>query len=386
MFSQRINRMSESLTMAITQKARELKESGREVYGFSAGEPDFDTPIKIKESAKDALDSGFTKYTAVGGIPELLTAIKDKLKRENGLTYENNQIVVSNGAKQSLFNLFAVLLDHGDEVVIPTPTWVSYPDMIGFFGGKSVFVETTEENGFKLTGDDLEKAITDKTKILILNSPSNPTGAVYSKEEYEDLARVLKDKDILVFSDEMYEKLVYGVDFISFAAIDGMYEKTITINGLSKSVAMTGWRMGYFAAPDAAIAKAVNKLQSQSTSNINSITQKASIVALDGTIDDEVAAMNVKFTARRDLAVKLLSEIDGLTVVKPDGAFYVYANCKAVEADSMKFCLDLLEKKGVATVPGVGFGMDGYFRMSFATSEEIITKGISLIKEFVEGK
>lgn len=387
MFSDRINRLGESLTMAITQKAREVKASGRDLHGFSVGEPDFDTPQKIKDAAKRALDEGFTKYTPVVGIPELLTAIKDKLKRENGLDYETDGIVVSNGAKQSLFNLFAVLLNHGDEVIIPNPAWVSYPDMVNFFGGKPVFVETTEEEKFKLTAKKLKAAITGKTKILMLNSPSNPTGAVYTKEEYAALGEVLKGTDILVFSDEMYEKLVYGVEFVSIAAIsEDLYKRTITINGVSKAVAMTGWRMGYFATPDKAIAKAVGKLQGQSTSNINSITQKASIVALDGSVDEEVESMRKIFEQRRDLAVKLINDIEGLSVVKPEGSFYLFVNCSSVEKDSMKFCLDLLDKKAVATVPGVGFGAEGFFRLSFANSEESLIKGIGLISDFVQGK
>lgn len=377
--------MEESLTMAITQKARELKAQGKEVFSFSAGEPDFDTPNVIKQAAKKAIDDGFTKYTPIVGIQELLSAIKTKLKTDNNLDYTEKSIVVSNGAKQSLFNLFAVLLNAGDEVIIPTPAWVSYPDMVSFFGGKNVFVTTKKEDGFKLKGDDLKKAITSKTKILVLNSPSNPTGAVYSKEEYEDLARVLKDTNVIVFSDEMYEKLIFDKKFVSFASINGMYDKTITINGLSKSVAMTGWRMGYFAAFDEKIAKAVGKLQGQSTSNINSITQKASITALQEAAAD-VEKMRQVFQTRRDLAVDLLSQINGIEPLKPDGAFYVFASCEKIEKNSMKFCLDLLEQKGVATVPGVGFGQDGYFRLSFATSEANIQKGIGLIKEFVLGK
>ncbi|MCV6608810.1 MAG: pyridoxal phosphate-dependent aminotransferase [Campylobacterales bacterium] len=388
MFSDRINRLGESLTMAITQKAREVKASGREVYGFSVGEPDFDTPVKIKEAAKKALDDGFTKYTPVVGIPDLLSTIKDKLKKENGLDYETNQIVVSNGAKQSLFNLLAVLLNHGDEVIIPNPAWVSYPDMVNFFGGKPVFVETTEEEKFKLTAEKLKAAITDKTKILMLNSPSNPTGSVYTEEEYAALGKVLEGTDIIVFSDEMYEKLIYGgKKFVSIAGVsEDLYKRTITINGVSKGMAMTGWRMGYFATADASIAKAVGKLQGQSTSNINSITQVACITALDGSVDKEIEEMRIAFEKRRDLTVKLINDIDGLSVIEPDGAFYLFVNCSEVEKDSMKFCLDLLDKKAVATVPGVGFGSDGFFRMSFAMDEDTLRRGIGLIEEFVQGK
>lgn len=386
MLSQRINRMSESLTMAVTQMARNLKAQGRDVLSFSAGEPDFDTPKAIKDAAIQALNEGFTKYTAVGGIPELLQAIANKLERDNGLTYKPSDIVVSNGAKQSLFNLLAVLLDAGDEVIIPMPGWVSYPEMVVYHGGKPVEVATKEENGFKMTGEELKKAITSKTKILILNSPSNPTGAVYSKEEYEELAEVLKGTDIIVFSDEMYEKLVYsGTEFVALASLsDDMYQRTVTINGLSKSTAMTGWRMGYLATPKSEIVKAVNKLQGQSTSNINSITQRASIPALDGSVDEEIERMRAEFEKRRDLAVEMINAIDGLSVLSPGGAFYLYVNCKAVEPDSMKFSMGLLEEEGVATVPGAGFGMDGYFRMSFATDTASIQEGIKRIETYVK--
>lgn len=383
MFSERIQRLGESLTMAMTQKGREVKASGKKVYNFSVGEPDFDTPNVIKEAAKKAIDDGFTKYTPVGGIPDLISAIKAKLERENNLFYSEQSIVVSNGAKQSLFNLLAVLLNHGDEVIIPTPAWVSYPDMVSFFGGTNIFVPTKAQNNFKMTAQELQDAITSKSKILILNSPSNPTGAVYSKEEYEALAGVLKNTNIIVFTDEMYEKLIYDVPFTPFASIDGMFEKSITINGLSKSVAMTGWRMGYFASFDEKIAKAVTKLQGQSTSNINSITQKASIVALNET-QNEVNAMRDIFKSRRDLAMDLLGKIDGIKAIKPDGAFYIFASCEEIEPDSMKFCLDLLEQKGVSTVPGLGFKKDGYFRLSFALGEDEIKEGIALIGDFAQ--
>lgn len=377
--------MQESLTLAMTQKARELSSSGKRVYSFSAGEPDFDTPQVIKQAAIDAMNAGFTKYTAVGGIPDLTQAIADKLLRENALSYEKENIVVSNGAKHSLFNLFAVLLDAGDEVIIPTPTWVSYPEMAGFFGGKCVFVETKKENKFKLTAQELKAAITPRSKILMLNSPSNPTGAVYTKEEYEDLASVLADTNIIVFSDEIYEKLVYDVPFVSFASIKGMFERTVTINGFSKAVSMTGWRVGYFAAPNAQIAKAAVKLQGQSTSNINSIAQKAAIAALSSANAD-VENMRKIFWARRDLAFEMFSSIKEFDVIKPDGAFYIYVSCEKIEKNSMSFCMDLLEKKGVATVPGLGFAKDGYFRFSYATDENTIKTGISLIKDYISGK
>ena len=388
MFSRRIERLSESLTMAITALAKELKAQGKDVLSFSAGEPDFDTPEAIKKAAIEAIESGFTKYTAVDGIPELKEAIVGKLKRDNGLEYSPDQVIVSNGAKQSLFNLTQVLIDEGDEVIIPSPYWVTYPELVKYAGGRPVIVPTDESTGFKITPAQLRNAITDKTKLLILTTPSNPTGAVYSKAELEALAQVLEGTKVLVASDEMYEKLVYGdVRFTSAANIsEDMFKRTITINGLSKSAAMTGWRFGYLAAADKELVKAMKKLQSQSTSNINSITQKAAIPGLDGTIDADIEMMRKQFQKRRDRAVELLNAIDGISVLKPDGAFYLFVNHSAVMRDSMQFAKELLEQKGVAVVPGVGFGAEGYFRFSFATDLESIEEGIRRIEEFVNAK
>ncbi|WP_281951031.1 pyridoxal phosphate-dependent aminotransferase [Nitrosophilus kaiyonis] len=385
MFSKRIESLSESLTMAITSLARELKAQGKDILSFSAGEPDFDTPKAIKEAAKKAIDEGFTKYTAVEGIPELLDAISDKLKRENNLEYSRKQIIVSNGAKQSLFNLFQTLIDEDDEVIIPAPYWVTYPELVKYSGGKPVFIETSEENGFKITPNQLKNAITSKTKLLILTTPSNPTGAVYSKNELESLAEVLKGTNIYVASDEMYEKLTYDGEFTSTASInEDMYNRTITINGLSKSAAMTGWRFGYLASANEEMIKAMKKLQSQSTSNICSITQKAAIPGLDGTIDKDIEYMKNEFKKRRDEAVELFNKIDGLNVIKPDGAFYLFVNHSKIEKDSMKFAKELLEKAGVAIVPGIGFGKEGYFRFSFATDLNTIKEGIIRIENFIK--
>jgi len=385
MFSKRIESLSESMTMAITSLARELKESGKDILSFSAGEPDFDTPKAIKEAAIKAINDGFTKYTAVEGIPELLDAIRNKLKRDNNLEYTRKQIIVSNGAKQSLFNLFQTLIDEGDEVIIPAPYWVTYPELVKYSKGVPVFVQTSEESGFKITPDQLKNAITTKTKMLILTTPSNPTGAVYSKEELEAIAEVLKGTEIYVASDEMYEKLTFNGKFTSAAAIsEDMYNRTITINGLSKSAAMTGWRFGYLAAADEAMVKAMKKLQSQSTSNICSITQKAAIKGLDGSIEKDIAYMREEFRKRRDEAVELFNSIDGLSVLKPDGAFYLFVNHEKIEKDSMKFAKELLEREGVAVVPGIGFGKDGYFRFSFATDIDTIREGINRIKRFIQ--
>ena len=386
MLSHRIQTLSESLTIAITSLARELKASGKDVLSFSAGEPDFDTPQAIKEAAIKAINEGFTKYTAVEGIPELREAIANKLLRDNNLKYDPADIIVSNGAKQSLFNLTQVLIDEGDEVIIPSPYWVTYPELVKYAGGKPVIVETDESSGFKITPQQLQNAITPKTKMLILTTPSNPTGAVYTKEELEGLAKVLEGTKIFVASDEMYEKLVYGdVVFTSAASISNdMYERTITINGLSKSAAMTGWRFGYLATPNKDLIKAMKKLQSQSTSNINSITQKAAIPGLDGTIEDDIEMMRREFEKRRNRAVAMLNAIDGISVLAPDGAFYLFVNHSQVEKDSMTFAKKLLEQKGVAVVPGIGFGSEGYFRFSFATDMATIEEGIERIAAFVQ--
>ena len=383
--SKRINKLSPSLTIAISQKARELQAQGKDVLAFSAGEPDFDTPNKIKEAAIKAINEGFTKYTAVQGIPEVLEAIQTKLKKENNLDYNTDEIVVSNGAKQSLFNIFASILDEGDEVIIPAPYWVTYPELVKYHDGVPVSIETFEDTGFKITPEMLKKAITPKTKALILTTPSNPTGAVYSKTELEALAEVLKGTDILVITDEMYEKLVYGETFYATASIsEDMLKRTITVNGLSKSVAMTGWRFGYCASKIEELNKAMVKLQSQATSNINSITQKAAIPALLGEVDADVEMMRKEFQKRRDFVYEEFNKMKGLSAAKPTGAFYIFVNHKNIENDSMKFALELLDKEGVAVVPGIGFGSEGYFRFSFATSMENLEKGIKRIKRFVE--
>jgi len=384
MFSKRIEKLSPSLTIAISQKARELKAQGKDVLAFSAGEPDFDTPKVIKDEAIKAINEGFTKYTSVAGIPELLEAIKYKLKNDNNLEYETDEIIVSNGAKQSLFNIFACLIDEGDEVIIPAPYWVTYPELVKYHFGTPVSVLTDESTGFKLTPEMLKKAITPKTKMLILTSPSNPTGAIYSKEELEALADVLKETNIWVVSDEMYEKLIYDGEFTATASInEDMLNRTITVNGLSKSHAMTGWRFGYCASKNKDLVKNMIKLQSQSTSNINSITQKAAIPALLGKADADVEMMRKEFQKRRDYVYEAFNAIDGLSAAKPEGAFYIFVNHKEIMQDSMKFALTLLEEEGVAVVPGVGFGSEGYFRFSFATDLDTIKEGIKRIEKFV---
>ena len=385
MFSERIKALSPSITIAISTLARELKAEGRDVLSFSAGEPDFDTPNLIKEAAINAIKQGATKYTAVAGIPELLKAISNKLERDNNLKYDTNQILVSNGAKQSLFNITQALLDKGDEVIIPAPYWVTYPELVKYAGAEPVIVDTDERNGFKMTAAELEDAITPNTKMVILTSPSNPTGSVYTKEELERLAKVLEGTDIWVVSDEMYEKLIFGdTKFVSAAAIsDDMFQRTITVNGLSKSVAMTGWRMGYLASSNSELVKKMISLQSQSTSNINTITQYASIPALNGEVDEEIEKMRQAFESRANEAVKLFNQIDGISVTRPNGAFYLFVNIRDITNDSMSFCEALLENYGVAVVPGIGFGKDGYFRFSFATDMVTIKEGIRRIEKFV---
>lgn len=387
-YSKRILSLSESATIAVATLARQLQAEGKDVLSFSAGEPDFDTPQVIKDEAIRALNCGFTKYTSVAGIPELLQAIATKLKRDNGLDYDAKEIIVSNGAKQSLFNVFQAIIDDGDEVLIPTPYWVTYPELVTYSGGKPVFVPTNEEYNFKARGIDFERLITPKTKAIVLTSPSNPTGMVYSKAELEDIAQVALKHNLWVISDEMYEKLIYEGEFVSIGAInDSILQKTITINGLSKAVAMTGWRMGYAACKDKTLVKLMDNLQSQCTSNINSITQKASIIALNGSADVDIEHMREAFKERRDIACNLIDEIAGISIVKPHGAFYLFINIQKVrgfDGDSMKFCKALLEKTGVALVPGSAFGMDGFVRMSFACDLEQIKEGFIRIAKFVK--
>ncbi len=385
--SDRMQTLSPSLTIAISTLARELKAQGKDVLSFSAGEPDFGTPQRIKDAAIKAINEGFTQYTAVPGIPELLEAVATKLKRDNALSYAPSDIIVSNGAKHSLFNLFQAVINPGDEVIIPAPYWVTYPELVKYASGTPVIIETDDISQFKITAEQLKAAITPKTKMLVLTSPSNPTGSVYSKSELEALAEVLEGTDILVASDEMYEKLVYGVDFTAAASISNdMYQRTVTINGLSKSVAMTGWRFGYLATPNKDLIAAMNKLQSQSTSNINSITQKAAIPALLGEVDEKIEQMREAFEKRAQEAVRLFNEIDGLSVIEPQGAFYLFVNIKDVSNDSIAFCKELLQETGVAVVPGIGFGSEGYFRFSFATDITTIREGIRRIEKFVKNK
>ena len=384
--AKRMEKLSPSVTMAITALGRELKAQGRDILSFSAGEPDFDTPDVIKQAAIKAIENGHTKYTAVEGTTETKQAIIKKLKTDHGLDYELNDIVVSNGAKHSLFNLCQLLIEQGDEVIIPAPYWVTYPEQVQFSDGVPVFIETEDETAFKITAEQLKAAITPRTKALILNTPSNPTGAVYSKEELEAIGEVLKGTDILVWSDEMYEKIMYdGKPFTAAASVsEDMYQRTITINGISKAVAMTGWRYGYIATPKKEITKAMIKLQGQVTSNVNSVTLQAAVTALDGSADADIEKMRVQFEKRRDVAIEKFNAIPGISCVTPQGAFYLFVNIQEVTTDSMTFCSELLEKEGVAVVPGLAFGTEGHFRFSFATDLASIEQGIARIAKFVQ--
>jgi aspartate aminotransferase len=387
MLSDRIQTLSPSLTIAITMLAQDLKASGKDILSFSAGEPDFGTPRLIKDEAIKAINDGFTQYTAVPGIIEVREAVALKLKRDNNLDYSAADIIVSNGAKHSLFNLFQAIVNEGDEVIIPAPYWVTYPELVKYASGIPVIIPTDDIAGFKITPDQLKAAITEKTKAIILTTPSNPTGSIYSKDELLALAEVLKGTDILVAADEMYEKLVYDAEFVATASVsEDMYNRTVTINGLSKSVAMTGWRFGYLASGNKELISVMNKLQSQSTSNINSITQKAAIIALNGDVDEDIEMMRKAFAARAEEATELMNEIDGLSVAKPQGAFYLFVNFKDITDDSIEFCKELLQEVGVAVVPGVGFGSEGYFRFSFATDITTIREGIRRIAKFVKQK
>ncbi|HEX7539331.1 MAG TPA: pyridoxal phosphate-dependent aminotransferase [Syntrophales bacterium] len=377
-----------SPTLAVTMKAKALQKEGRDIIGFGAGEPDFDTPDNIKAAAIRAIQEGFTKYTPVGGIDELKDAVIEKLRKDNSLVYKRSQIVVSTGAKHALFNMAQVLFGQGDEVIIPAPYWVSYPDIVLLADATPVFVDGGESEGFKLTPAKLKKAITARTKALIINSPSNPTGAAYSFDELKDLAEVLKGTEILVISDDIYEKVIYDdFRFSNIANVsEEMKEKTIVVNGLSKSHAMTGWRMGYAAGPDNVIA-AMTEIQSQSTSNPTSFVQKASIEALLGD-QSFIPKMVAEFKKRRDVIVGALNDIPGITCAMPPGSFYVFPRVSALYgkkyqgkpiATSNDFTEFLLEAANVAVVPGAAFGNDDYIRLSYATSMKLIVEGVKRI-------
>jgi aspartate aminotransferase len=388
--SNSLKRIKPSPTIAVTQKARELRAAGKDVIGLGAGEPDFDTPDNVKRAAIKAIKDGDTKYTAVDGTPALKKAIINKFKRENNLTYTADQITVGTGGKQVLYNAFMATLNKGDEVIIPAPFWVSYPDMVLLAGGKPKIVKCSEADGFKLTSKSLKKAITKNTKWLILNSPSNPTGAGYTKKEINDLAKVLiKHKIVHILSDDIYEHISYdNFKFYTIAQVSKLKDRTLTMNGVSKSYAMTGWRIGYAAGPKD-IIKAIEKIQSQSTSNPSSISQAAAVEALNGN-QSFIKKRSKAFKERRNFVVKSLNAINGISCLTPNGAFYVFPSCKGLlnKKTGLKtdtdFVQKLLEKSNVAVVQGSAFGLEGYFRISYATSMQNLKKAMERIRSFCE--
>jgi aspartate aminotransferase len=390
--SNSLKRIKPSPTIAVTQKARELKAAGKDIIGLGAGEPDFDTPDNIKHAAIEAINRGDTKYTAVDGTPALKQAIVNKFKRENNLKYSTDEITVGTGGKQVIYNTFMATLNQGDEVIIPAPFWVSYPDMVLLAGGKPKIIKCDEKDNFKLTPKKLEKAITKKTKWLILNSPSNPTGAGYTKGEIENLSKVLiKNKKVHILSDDIYEHITYdNFNFFTIAQISKLKDRTLTMNGVSKSYAMTGWRIGYAAGPKE-IIKAIRKIQSQSTSNPSSVGQAAAVEALNGT-QNFIQERSDAFKERRNFVVKALNKINGIKCLNPNGAFYVFPSCKDLlgkkdeKGNKLKtdtdFVQSLLENSGVAVVQGSAFGLEGFFRISYATSMENLKKALEKISTF----
>ena len=380
--AQRATTLTPSLTLAIDAKAKKLKAEGVDVCGFGAGEPDFDTPQPIKDAAIQALSDGFTKYTPSSGIPELRSAIAEKLKADNGLTYKPSQVIVNCGAKHSCCNAILATCNPGDEVIIPAPYWLSYPEMVKLADAAPVIVPTSEATGFKITPDQFREAMTPATKLIILNSPGNPTGSVYSREELQALAEVALEEDILMLSDEIYEKITYdNTPFTSLASLGKeIYDLTITVNGFSKAYAMTGWRLGYVAAPEP-IAAAIDSIQSHSTSNPTSFAQKGAVAALKGD-QSFVGEMVQAFAERRAYMHDRLTKIPGITCVKPMGAFYMLPNIASFGLGSTNFCDKLLEQQKVACVPGIAFGSDAHMRLSYASSMENITKGLDRIEAF----
>lgn len=389
--SRRAKEITPSATLAITAKAKAMKSEGIDVVGLGAGEPDFNTPEHIIQAATDAAQAGHTKYTPTGGLLELKEAIVEKLRRENGLTYDAKQIIVTSGAKHALYNLFQAVINPGDEVIVPAPYWVSYIEQVKLAGGHPVVIGADETNGFKVTAEQLERAITPKTKLFLLNSPSNPTGAVYTREELAALGEVCLARDVDIVSDEIYERLVYdGVEHVSIASLsEELYAHTYVINGVSKTFSMTGWRIGY-AAGDANVIRAMTDIQSHSTSNPTSVSQFAAYAAITGT-QAPVETMKRAFVERRDYLVRALNALDGIDALKPQGAFYVFANIsRALQLAGGKFnnaddwCGALLEEEHVALVPGTAFGAPNYVRLSYATSMEQLEKAVRRIERFLK--
>ncbi len=380
--SSRANSLTPSLTLSIDSKAKAMKAEGIDVCGFAAGEPDFDTPDHIKAAAIEALTKGFTKYTPSSGLPELRQAVAEKFAADNHIEYKPSQVIVSTGAKQSCFNAILATCEPGDEILIPSPYWLSYPEMARIAGADPIFIQTREQNGWKMTAEEFENAMTPRTKMVILNSPGNPTGSVYTREELEKIVEVAAEEDILILSDEIYEKLVYDdTTHVSVASLsDEAYKLTITVNGFSKAYAMTGWRLGYLGAPEP-IAKAIDSIQSHSTSNPCSFAQYGGLAALRGD-QQPVADMRDEFEVRRDYMFDRLAGISQITAVKPLGAFYILANISRLSLTSQNFADRLLSKANVAVVPGAAFGDDRTIRLSYATSLDILKKGMDRFEDF----
>ena len=391
--AERVKVIKASATIAINEKAIKMRAQGIDVISFAVGEPDFDTPENIKKAAVDAIESGFTKYTAVAGIAELKVAIAEKFHNDNGLTYKPSQISVSCGAKHALYNLAQALWDKGDEIIIPAPYWVSYTDQVILTGATPVILDTSKFENFAISRDDLKALITPRTRAIIINSPSNPTGKVYSRSELEIIAQLAVENDLLIISDEIYEKLLYDdTEFVSIGSLGNeILQRTITVNGVSKAYAMTGWRIGYAAGPEK-IIQAVNKIQGQATSSTNSIAQKASIAALSGP-QTQIENMRREYQKRRDYVVNELNAIEGINCSMPSGAFYAFPNVSKlygskygdrVITDSVGFCAYILDETQVALVPGLAFGADDFVRISYATSMEKIKTGMGRIKLALE--
>lgn len=382
----RVSQVTPSITLAIAAKAKAMKAEGIDVCSFSAGEPDFDTPAHIKAAAAKALEEGKTKYGPAAGEPKLREAIANKLKSDNGLDYKAENVIVTNGGKHSLYNLIVALIDPGDEVIIPAPYWLSYPEMVTLAGGKSVIVNTDASTGYKITPEQLKKAITPKTKLFVLNSPSNPTGMVYTKEEIQALAKVVVDADILVVSDEIYEKILYdGTEHISIGSLGAdIFARTLISNGFAKGYSMTGWRLGYLAGP-LEIIKAASTIQGHSTSNVCTFAQYGAIAALESS-QDCVEEMRQAFAKRRQVMYDRLNAIPGLSCPKPDGAFYLFPDISKTGLKSLEFCNALLEELQVAVIPGVAFGADNNIRLSYATDMATIEKGMDRLEKFVRSR
>lgn len=379
----RVGQVTPSLTLAIDSKAKAMKAEGIDVCSFSAGEPDFDTPQHVKDAAKLALDRGKTRYGPAAGEPKLRDAIAQKLHNDNHLTYQRENIIVTNGGKHSLFNLMLALIEPGDEVIIPAPFWLSYPEMVKIAGGTPVIVDTTQESGYKITPDQLRQAITPQTKLFVLNSPSNPTGMVYAPDEIRALAEVVVESDILVVSDEIYEKILYdGAEHLSIGAVsEEAFKRTIISNGFAKAYSMTGWRVGYLAGP-LELIKATITIQSHATSNVCTFAQYGAIAALENS-QDFVQQMLDAFIGRRKFILERISSIPNLSCPKPDGAFYVFIDIGKTGRTSIDFCKDLLEKQNVAAVPGIAFGTDQCIRLSYATDMTTIETGLDRLDKFV---